>query len=108
MNPLNTTLVEYRDITEDVELIVIDEADFIAGLQGFGVEPVRVRTDGKKLAYEFVKDEALVPFQNMQKSLAGMGSGPLLIDYVKELNARHAFKGNLTMMRNFKVFATSS
>ena len=106
MNPLTTTLVEYRDISQDVELISIDEADFITGLQGFGVKPVRVRTDGKKLAYEFVKEEAVEPFQRMQRSLAGMLSGPLLIDYVEELKARHAFKGNLTMMRTVKIFAT--
>ncbi len=107
MNPTRTTLVEYRDISQDIELIEIDEADFITGLQGFGVKPVRVQTDGKKLAYAFVKEEALAPFQSMQRALAGMVPGPLLIDYVEELKARHAFKGNLTMMRTVKIFASS-
>jgi hypothetical protein len=98
------SLVEYRDITTiEGETITLDSEDVVVGLQGFGVRPLRAKTDGKKLTVEFIRSEALPYFQKIQASLAGALAEPLLVDYNQILLARVAWKGLLTMMRNVSI-----
>lgn len=124
-----TTLVEYRDHTEDEVLIPIDSEDVVVGLQTFDVKPVEARTDGKKLIVSFFKNEVLAPFQRIQAAIAGIDTVPEISDldqkvlvkakngeqvelsllelfmvyYKRSLMARLGWKGLLTMMRHTNI-----
>lgn len=128
-----TTIVEYETDNEqvnDADIISIDASDVVIGLQGFGVTPIRARSDGKKLVVDFEKSKVAGPFQKIQRSLAGayqplpheidltqkvslrteegkvveVAVGDLIMDfYSRIIKGQSAWKGLLTMMRTVDI-----
>ena len=88
-------LFTYRET--ELETIPLDEEIVVKCLQGLGVKPVFAETNGRKLRIHFIKDEVDAPFQQIQRSFAGLETD-LKLDMNQVILSEAGWKSAIAMM----------
>ena len=93
------TIFTYRET--ETETIPLDDAMLVKVLIAMGIQPTKSETNGRKLRFHFIKEEADPALEKYQRAKTGIAEA-LFIDVTKFIVAETIWNDAITMMHALK------